>query len=572
MSLDTSFWYRLTNNFQGPGQALDVKADGSGRLKMAATADYSGQHWRLVELGSAKYALRTEYLGDCFSLDVINEGAKNTPWLNATGNYSGQSWSLTPWSDRRTYKLSNDFNGPEKSLNVYGESFEPFVDTGDHSGQHWVFTPLRKITGNAAIPQLGVMANNNNQNEGPTNYGVFATPQGTIRAVMVFVDFPDAPFSEPPSAAGDRVLGQFKQLFHDQSYGKLTVQVDVRADLGWHRMTKDSSVYHLGEFGSQKAYITDAAKLFPRFSVLFGAYSFVFIVPSRDAKPPVSVGFNPVPGQGVPTSSGEIRLAVTLGQDIYKDRYITLVHETGHLFGLPDLYPSGLRAEESEAGCWDIMSDSHRSVSFFGWHRHKFGWLDPSRELYIAQSTSGWNLTLSPVSGGCGVSMVVLPIDDATNPSKVFVVELAQPILGRKTDHSWGEGILLYTVDAKLTSGMSPVVILRNDAHVNTEYGRLYDVPFGVGESRSYTVDGATLGVTVIKKFGSCYDIRISYKKSSSWITAVLDAIRNLIAGFYRLFRSVFRLPFPPDRRPAAPDPESHQRLRPTRQTDSVIP
>ena len=39
MSLDTSFLYRLTNNFQGPGQALDVKADRSGRLKMAATAD-----------------------------------------------------------------------------------------------------------------------------------------------------------------------------------------------------------------------------------------------------------------------------------------------------------------------------------------------------------------------------------------------------------------------------------------------------------------------------------------------------------------------------------------------------
>ena len=38
-------------------------------------------------------------------------------------------------------------------------------------------------------------------------------------------------------------------------------------------------------------------------------------------------------------TSGEIRLAVTFGTDSYSNRYINLVHEVGHLFGLPDLYP-----------------------------------------------------------------------------------------------------------------------------------------------------------------------------------------------------------------------------------------
>src|SRR5262249_37343915 len=142
MSLDASFYHRLTNKFQGPGQSLDVKPDGSRHRKMAATGDYSGQYWRLVDLGRGRYALRTQYLGDCFSLDVINDGRNETPWLNETGNYSGQFWSLTPWGDG-TYKLTNDFTGPGKSLNVYAGSFEPFVGAGDHSGQHWVLTPLR---------------------------------------------------------------------------------------------------------------------------------------------------------------------------------------------------------------------------------------------------------------------------------------------------------------------------------------------------------------------------------------------------------------------------------------------
>src|SRR5213082_495432 len=82
MSLYTSFYYRLTNKFQGPAQSLDVHSDGSRRLKMAATANFNGQHWRLVDLGNGKYALRTEYLRECFSLDVINDEVKETPWLN----------------------------------------------------------------------------------------------------------------------------------------------------------------------------------------------------------------------------------------------------------------------------------------------------------------------------------------------------------------------------------------------------------------------------------------------------------------------------------------------------------
>src|SRR5437660_6835330 len=110
MSIDTSFYYRLTNKFQGPGQSLDVQTDGSGRLKMAPSADFSGQHWRLFQVGAGKYALRTAYLGECFSLDIINDSKKETPWLNATGNFSGQSWTLAPW-DAKTYKLWNDFTG-----------------------------------------------------------------------------------------------------------------------------------------------------------------------------------------------------------------------------------------------------------------------------------------------------------------------------------------------------------------------------------------------------------------------------------------------------------------------------
>ena len=107
MPLDTTHYYRLTNNYLGANSALDVTPNGSGRLMMAAVGAFSGQYWRPVDLGGGKYAFRTLYLGDNLSLDIINDGVNTTPWLAETGNYSGQSWSIAEWGDG-TCKLTND--------------------------------------------------------------------------------------------------------------------------------------------------------------------------------------------------------------------------------------------------------------------------------------------------------------------------------------------------------------------------------------------------------------------------------------------------------------------------------
>src|SRR4029077_16788630 len=150
-------------------------------------------------------------------------------------------------------------------------------------------------------------------------------------------------------------------------------------------------------------------------------------------------------------------------------------------FGLPDLYPSGGGAYNSEAGCWPIMSDIFHSVSFLGWHRHKNGWLPASRATYINAGTPVWYGTLSPLSGSCGLSMVVLPVDDVHHPSKVFVIELAQPVLGTNGQY-WGEGVLVYTVDAAIDTLESPVAIIPRQVSGSPDYGYLYEAPYGVGD------------------------------------------------------------------------------------------
>lgn len=514
--MDTSVFYRLTNNSLGHGQSFDVKPDGSGRLMMAPTGDSAGQLWRLVAFSDGKYALRTSYHGDGFSLDVINDGINTTPCLAATGEFTGQMWTLTPWPDG-TYRLTNDFTGPDASLDTDGDTHDPGLNTGDHTGQHWTLTSTGPVPGTVPIPDLDP-GGTVEQTEGPTDFTRFARPQGMVKAVMIFVDFPDAPAgSASATATADHLLGggQAQQLYRDQSYGQLTLDVTVRSDLGWRRLPTSSASYDLVDFYSQQSYISAAAALFRPAEINFSDYQMVFVVAADQLSPgfQFSPAFTPLAGSEATSPSGKIRLAVTLGHDSYCNRYITLVHEIGHLFGLPDLYVAGLSPDQSEVGCWSIMCDIFHCVSFLGWHRHKNGWLPAARATYLKQSTPEWNATLSPLSDPRGLSLIVLPVDDADHPSKVFVIELAQPVLGSNGQY-WGDGVLVYTVDAKIATGKSPVIIIPKQVSDSDDYGHLYQAPYGVGDVANVPGPGpVSLSVEVLQKFGASYNIKIEYQR-----------------------------------------------------------
>jgi hypothetical protein len=110
-------YYRLANGYNGPSWSLDV-VGGTTDLNIAHTGNFSGQYWKLVPVSSSsgKFYLRTMYKGDEYSLDITND-ANKIPHLAVTGNYSGQMWTLSNVDD--TFKLSNDFTGPSKFLDVY---------------------------------------------------------------------------------------------------------------------------------------------------------------------------------------------------------------------------------------------------------------------------------------------------------------------------------------------------------------------------------------------------------------------------------------------------------------------
>ena len=200
---------------------------------------------------------------------------------------------------------------------------------------------------------------------------------------------------------------------------------------------------------------------------------------------------------------------MTFGADSYRNSHLNLVHEVGHLIGLPDLYP--LHGGADEVGCWDIMSDIFHARSFLGWHHHKNGWLDASRKTYVGQDRRGWVTTLHPLDAPEGLSMIVAPVDDPARPGKVLVVEPAPPVLG--TDRSLGgEGILVYSVDATVGSGDSPLVVIPRATGPDGTFGHLFQAPYGVGDVAEVSEkSGAWLRVEVRSRRADAYEVELSY-------------------------------------------------------------
>jgi immune inhibitor A len=97
---DTKTWYRLKNTFQPATHCLDVVNDNgassNGFLNMAATGNFSGQHWQLKPNGDGTYFLRTLFLGSDKQLGVQSD--KKTPILQpANSSAKGQYWTIGQW-------------------------------------------------------------------------------------------------------------------------------------------------------------------------------------------------------------------------------------------------------------------------------------------------------------------------------------------------------------------------------------------------------------------------------------------------------------------------------------------
>jgi M6 family metalloprotease-like protein len=339
-------------------------------------------------------------------------------------------------------------------------------------------------------------------NEATFNSALSLRGLGTLRAVMLFVDYRDRPASESTHQLYERLVKPAATWIREVSSGRAALE--VRPVHRWYRMSHGSKGYGLGDgvtFEEQRSYIAEAVAAANR-EVDFSPYSIVYVVASRGSALERSPAFHAFAGDGVKADGNDLRYGATFGEDVRDvspsayGAYV-LVHETGHILGLPDLYdvpnPTYWTLFRF-AGGWDIMSWNLPGAHLLAWHKWKLGWLEPS-ELTCMNGPGELTATLSPAARPDGLKAVVVP----TGSSSVFVIE-ARKRLG-EDKRLCEDGVLVYSVSGIIRSGEGPIRVRAAQRDSNPELvgrcGPLYEAPFDKGPGEVARFEDAAAGVSV---------------------------------------------------------------------------
>jgi M6 family metalloprotease-like protein len=295
-----------------------------------------------------------------------------------------------------------------------------------------------------------------------TDFGVFLRPTGLLRAVMLFVDFPNARATQAP--ASWRKTGPYSEWLapaatwlRTASYGK--VRLSITPVERWYRMSRPDLAYGMDRgltFDEHVDYITEAVALADD-DVDFSQFEIVYIVTPKNATGiSHSAGFIDASDQGIQADGVAVTHGATFGQSIWEwgpFGYRVLAHETGHIFGLPDLY--AYRGDVHQyVGGWNLMGSLGGSApDLFAWEKWKLGWVTDDQVACLAEAGTR-RIRLTAVERSDGTKLVVVP----TGPTAAYVIE-SRRALGTDAD-ACSTGVLVYRVDSTVATGFGPVRVV----------------------------------------------------------------------------------------------------------------
>jgi M6 family metalloprotease-like protein len=126
----------------------------------------------------------------------------------------------------------------------------------------------------------------------------------------------------------------------------------------------------------------------------------------------------------------------------------SLLHETGHLLGLPDLYVSGAIGTFHN---WDLMTGGGRwPTELFAWHRWKLGWIAEDQIVCIAEHGTRV-VTLAPLGGAGGTKAVFV-----RRGRSVLAIEVRSKTGYDRT--RCASGVLVYAVDQTHSNRPDPAL------------------------------------------------------------------------------------------------------------------
>lgn len=278
---------------------------------------------------------------------------------------------------------------------------------------------------------------------------------GTHRVLTLFVDFPDAPATGPtdPYAAQ---LAPAAGWLRTASYGQ--ARLDITPLHRWIRMPAASTSYGFRRgltFEAHERYLRDAVAAADPYAD-FSRYDMVYVVPTREA---AAISFSPTylfdpATPGVTADGRRVRWAVTFGQDMWRWGPKVADHESGHTFGLPDLYAFTGETHRFVGG-WDLMGNiAGEAPQYLGWHSWKLGWTHDDQVACLA-TPGRRTVRLAPVERPGGTKIAVV----RTGPTTAYVAESRRSEGNDKGTPS--TGVLVYKVDSAVPTGEGPVRVVR---------------------------------------------------------------------------------------------------------------
>ncbi|TWE21595.1 M6 family metalloprotease domain-containing protein [Kitasatospora atroaurantiaca] len=286
----------------------------------------------------------------------------------------------------------------------------------------------------------------------------FQQPLGTKRVLTLFVDFPDAP-ADGPTSTYTAQLTPAADWMWNASYGRTWLAITPLNR--WLRMPQYSTSYGFQRgisFEQHEAYVRDAVQAAAPYAD-FSRYDLVYVVPPRSAP---AISFTPTyvydPGTAGVTANGtRIKWAVTFGQDMWYWGPRIADHETGHTFGLPDLYAFTGTDQHAYVGGWDVMGKvGGPAPQYVGWEGWKLGWIDDSQVACLPGP--GWTtVDLNAVEYTGGTKIAVIRTSDTT----AYVAESRRAAYADPNPCS--TGVLIYKVDTAVQTGYGPIRVINGN-------------------------------------------------------------------------------------------------------------
>lgn len=346
---------------------------------------------------------------------------------------------------RKTYSLTINTSGVASINGLLPNSAGFFTVTLiDRKASQPVFNP----TSRCQLRELNV---NPGMNVGFPKHQERLVSSGVVRALIIPVEFPSITGRGEPAEIFHKMTTEMTEYFKAMSNNQ--VSFDFKILSSWHKVNFEPSKFNLGTWGSgdpggyYQAVLNSADSI-----VDYSLFDVVYVLSPKEIAW-TDIAYGPAFPFNKTTNDGAVRNGTISGADAYQQNerlaWAWMAHETGHLFGMHDLY--NIAPASNSYGDWDLMSNNWGNVlELNAWNRYTQNWL-----------TDAQVRCFEPNQLNTPVEVLLNPINQRNSEVKAAAIRLSDSeILVAEVRRNGGydqmsaaqAGVLIYKVDMRVQS------------------------------------------------------------------------------------------------------------------------